>query len=85
MNLAGPGTGLEMMRRRGPTRRRRTSSSAPPMAATPSCAARRSAELMAALDKRMDDNIGNAGAIEFGEVFDQVAAERQGAGDAAER
>jgi len=79
MNLAGPGTGLEMMR---PAARD---------APTPNFFERgaygrntivrgkTAAELMAALDKRMDDNIGNAGAIEFAAVFDQVAAGFQAA------
>jgi hypothetical protein len=75
MNLAGPATGLEMMR---PAARD---------APTPNFFERgaygrntivrgkTAAELMAALDKRMDDNIGNAGAIEFAQVFDEVATE----------
>jgi hypothetical protein len=79
MNLAGPGTGLEMMR--GAARE----------APTPNffdrggygrntiVRGKTSAELLIALDKRMDDNIGNAGAIEFAEVFDQAAAERRAA------
>jgi hypothetical protein len=36
-------------------------------------------ELLEALDKRMDENIRNPGAVEFAEVFDQAAAERQAA------
>lgn len=79
MNLAGPGTGLEMMTPAGRD------------APTPNFFARAaygrntivrgktSAELMAALDKRMQDNITNSGAIEFAEVFDQAAAEREAA------
>lgn len=77
MNLAGPGTGLEMMR---PAARD---------APTPNFFARAaygrntivrdksSAELLAALDKRMDQNITNPGAIEFASVFDQIAGERR--------
>jgi hypothetical protein len=76
MNLAGPGTGLEMMR--GPARK----------APTPNFFARRgyyrntvvrgktSVELLAALEKRMAVNIKNSGAIEFGRAFDIAAAER---------
>jgi hypothetical protein len=75
MNLAGPGTGLEMMR---PAARD---------AATTNFFARdayfrntivrdkTSAELLAALDKRMDQNLTNSGAIEFAEVFREAAAE----------
>ncbi|MDX2309210.1 MAG: hypothetical protein NW216_13290 [Hyphomicrobium sp.] len=79
MNLAGPATGLEMMTdvgRRAPT---------------PNFFARgaywrntivrgkTAEELLVALDKRMDDNIKNQGAITFAEVFDEVARERQAA------
>jgi hypothetical protein len=75
MNLAGPGTALEMMR---PAARN---------AATTNFFARdayfrntivrdkTSAELLVALDKRMDDNIANPGAIEFNEAFREAAAE----------
>lgn len=75
MNLAGPGTGLEMMR---PAARN---------AATANFFARdayfrntivrdkTSAELLAALDERMDRNITNPGAIEFAEAFRQVSRE----------
>jgi hypothetical protein len=75
MNLAGPGTALEMMR---PAARN---------AATTNFFARdayfrntivrdkTSAELLVALDKRMDDNITNPGAIEFAEAFREVSRE----------
>jgi len=75
MNLAGPGTALEMMR---PAARK---------AATSNFFARdayfrntivrdkSSAELLVALDKRMDDNLVNPGAIEFAEAFREVSAE----------
>lgn len=75
MNLAGPGTGLEMMR---PAARN---------AATANFFARdayfrntivrdkTSAELLAALDERMDRNITNPGAIEFAEAFRQISRE----------
>jgi len=75
MNLAGPGTALEMMR------------PAAKNAATTNFFARdayfrntivrdkTSAGLLVALDKRMDENIINAGAIEFNEAFREAAAE----------
>lgn len=75
MNLAGPGTGLEMMR------------PAAKNAATTNFFARdayfrntivrekSSAELLVALDKRMDDNLTNTGAIEFAEVFREANAD----------
>lgn len=77
MNLAGPGTGLEMMR--GAARD----------APTPNFFSRggyyrnsivrgkTSLELMAALGKRMEDNIVLPGAVEFAAVFDELLAERQ--------
>jgi hypothetical protein len=75
MNLAGPGTGLEMMR---PAARD---------APTPNFFERNayfrntivrdktSAELLVALDKRMETNLTNSGAIEFAEAFREAAAE----------
>ncbi len=73
MNLAGPGTGLEMMRavaRDAPTPNFFERGA---YGRNTIVRGKTAAELMAALDKRMDDNIGNAGAIEFSQVFDQVA------------
>lgn len=75
MNLAGPGTGLEMMK---PAGRK---------APTPNFFARNaygrntivrgktSQQLLKALEKRMDHNMKNSGALEFAKVFDQVATE----------
>lgn len=77
MNLAGPGTGLEMMQ--GAARD----------ATTPNFFSRggyyrnsivrgkTSSELMAALSKRMDENIVKAGSVEFAAVFDEVIAEHR--------
>jgi hypothetical protein len=77
MNLAGPGTGLEMMRPAGLK------------APTPNFFERlaygrntivrgkTSEQLLAALDERMNANIKNSGAVEFAEVFDELLAERQ--------
>jgi hypothetical protein len=75
MNLAGPGTGLEMMR------------PAALNAATTNFFARdayyrntivrdkSSAELLKALDERMDTNMTNPGAIEFVDAFRQASSE----------
>jgi hypothetical protein len=75
MNLAGPATGLEMMTpvaRDVPT----TNFFARGAYARNTIVREKSAgELLAALDRRMDENVRNAGAIEFGEVFDQIARE----------
>ncbi len=75
MNLAGPATGLEMMTPAGRG------------APTPNFFERGAywrntivrgktgAELLAALDERMDKNLKNEGAIVFAQVFDEVSAE----------
>src|SRR5690606_19110829 len=75
MNLAGPATGLEMMTAVGlqmPTvnffaRRGYERNSI--------VRGRTSAELLKALEERMDKNEKNAGAVEFYEVFEQLTAE----------
>jgi hypothetical protein len=79
MNLAGPGTGLEMMR--GAARDAPTPNFFERNAYARNTIVRdkTSAELLAALDKRMDGNALNAGAIEFGQAFDAASAERQAA------
>ena len=75
MNLAGPATGLEMMTPVGRA------------ATTPNFFERggygrntivrgkTGAELLKALDERMNDNLRNEGAIVFSQVFDEIAAE----------
>lgn len=76
MNLAGPATGLEMMQPAGR------------VATTPNFFERggygrntvvrgkTAAELLAAIDKRMDENSAVAGAVEFAAVFDEVMGAR---------
>ncbi|MCU0953804.1 MAG: hypothetical protein MUC37_04145 [Hyphomicrobium sp.] len=78
MNLAGPATGLEMMTPAGRA------------ATTPNFFERggygrntivrgkTGAELLKALDDRMNDNLGNEGAVIFSQVFDEIAAEMAG-------
>jgi len=77
MNLAGPGTGLEMME--------------PVARGTPTVnffarggyerntivRGKTAVELLAALEKRMEENLKRQGSIEFGEVFDEVMKRRQ--------
>lgn len=75
LNLAGPGTGIEMLTSVGlrmPTvnffaRRGYERNSI--------VRGRTSTELLEALKDRMDQNIKNSGAVEFAEVFDQLTAE----------
>ncbi|MEQ1577452.1 MAG: hypothetical protein ABL894_07355 [Hyphomicrobium sp.] len=83
MNLAGPMTGIEMMRPVG--RKVPTTNFFERQAYMTNTIVRgkTSAELILALDQRMEENIVNLGAIEFNEVFDQAMAERQGAATAA--
>ena len=77
MNLAGPGTGIEMMRpagRKVPTANffERQAYARNTIVRGKTCE-----QLIQALDQRMNENITNAGAIEFNAVFDEAAAERQ--------
>lgn len=79
MNLAGPATGLEMMQpvaKDVPT----TNFFARGAYARNTIVRGKSAsELLTALDKRMDENIKNPGAVEFAEVFDAILqADRAG-------
>jgi hypothetical protein len=77
MNLAGPGTGLEMMRQVAHTAPTPNFFERGAYARNTIVRDKTAAELLAALDKRMDQNITNPGAIEFAAVFDQVAGERR--------
>jgi len=84
MNLAGPMTGIEMMRpvgRKAPTTNFFERNA---YARNTIVRGKTAGELITALDQRMEENIKNAGAIEFNEVFDQAMAERQ-SGARAER
>jgi hypothetical protein len=73
MNLAGPGTGLEMMTPLG--RRAATSNFFARAAYYRNTIVRDKvgAELLAALEQRMRVNEKNKGAIEFGQIFDELA------------
>ncbi|MFA5948649.1 MAG: hypothetical protein WC807_00030 [Hyphomicrobium sp.] len=79
MNLAGPGTGLEMMRPAGLEAPTPNFFERGAYSRNTIVREKTSKELLSALDSRMDKNIVNAGAIEFSEVFSQVARERQAA------
>ena len=73
MNLAGPGTGLEMMTPIG--RRMPTTNFFSRAAYYRNTIVREKtgAELLAALEQRMRVNEKNKGAIEFGQIFDELA------------
>lgn len=77
MNLAGPGTGLEMMRPAGLGAPTPNFFERGAYARNTIVRGKTSEQLLSALDERMNTNIKNSGAIEFAEVFDELAAERQ--------
>ena len=76
MNLAGPGTGLEMMDGAGRIVPTPNFFSRAAYSRNSIVRGKTSEELLAALDKRMDENIKNPGAVEFAAVFDEIAKER---------
>lgn len=72
MNLAGPGTGLEMLT---PVARDMPTTNffeRQAYARNTIVRGKTASELLAALDQRMEENIKNAGAIEFAQAFDEV-------------
>jgi hypothetical protein len=73
MNLAGPGTGLEMMLPSGLNVPTVNFFARGGYERNPIVHGRTSAELLAMLDKRMDENSQKPGAIEFAQVFDEIA------------
>lgn len=77
MNLAGPGTGLEMMRPAGLRAPTANFFERGAYARNTIVRGKTSDELLKALDERMNSNIKNSGAVEFAQVFDELAAERQ--------
>ena len=77
MNLAGPGTGLEMMRPSGLKVPTPNFFERGGYARNTIVRGKTAEELLAALDERMNANIKNAGAVEFAEVFDTLVAEKQ--------
>jgi hypothetical protein len=77
MNLAGPGTGLEMMTPIG--RRMSTTNffSRPAYGRNTIVREKNGAELLAALEQRMRVNEKKAGAVEFARIFDEIAQGRR--------
>ncbi|MFN3867865.1 MAG: hypothetical protein ACK4MF_02230 [Hyphomicrobiaceae bacterium] len=79
MNLAGPGTGLEMMT---PAARSAPTTNFFARAAyyrNTIVRDKTSDELLVALDKRMDANLKNSGAVEFAEIFARLEARQKDA------
>lgn len=77
MNLAGPGTGLEMMRPAGLTAPTPNFFERGAYGRNTIVRGKTSDQLLVALDERMNSNIKNSGAVEFAEVFDELLADRQ--------
>lgn len=75
MNLAGPGTGLEMMRPAGLKVPTSNFFARDAYYRNTIVRGKTSTELLVALDERMDKNLQNSGAIEFAEVFREVRRE----------
>jgi hypothetical protein len=77
MNLAGPSTGLEMMTPVGSKAPTPNFFSRGGYERNPVVHKRTAAELLAALDERMDVHEKKPGAVEFAAIFDELMARRQ--------
>jgi hypothetical protein len=73
MNLAGPGTGLEMMTPLGRQMPTPNSFSEGGYARNPVVRDKTAAELLATLDQRMEVHLKKPGSIEFAQIFDEVS------------
>lgn len=71
MNLAGPGTGLEMMQAVGRTMPTTNFFARDAYGRNTIVRGKTATELLAAIDSRMDANSKNSGAVEFAAVFDE--------------
>ena len=74
MNLAGPGTGLEMMMPIGARMPTTNFSTRVAYGRNTIVRGKTAAELLVALEQRMRVNEKNKGAIEFGRIFDEIGA-----------
>ncbi|HWV79840.1 MAG TPA: hypothetical protein VNZ50_00285 [Hyphomicrobiaceae bacterium] len=77
MNLAGPGTGLEMMTPIGRQMPTTNFFSRPAYYRNTIVREKSGAELLAALEQRMRVNEKKAGAVEFARIFDEIAGSRR--------
>jgi len=73
MNLAGPRTGLEMMTPVGRNMPTANFFSEGGYYRNTIVREKTAAELLAALNDRMEVNVKKAGAVEFAQIFDEVA------------
>lgn len=76
MNLAGPQTGLDMMEGAGRNVPTANFFAEKAYERNPIVKDKTSAELLAALESRMDQNLVKAGSVEFAKAFDSVLASR---------
>lgn len=77
MNLAGPGTGLEMMTTAGRGVPTTNFFARAAYYRNTIVRGKNSSELLLALDQRMNENLKNEGAVEFLKIFDRLAGERR--------
>jgi hypothetical protein len=77
MNLAGPGTGLEMMTPIGRQMSTTNFFSRPAYYRNTIVREKNGAELLAALEQRMRANEKKAGAVEFARIFDEIMQARR--------
>lgn len=77
MNLAGPGTGLEMMTPLGLGASTANFFARAAYYRNTIVREKSSQELLAALDQRMDANLKNAGAVEFADIFARLEARKR--------
>jgi len=77
MNLAGPGTGLEMMTRQGRAVPTTNFFSRSAYYRNTIVRGKTSTELLGALDQRMNENLKNEGAVEFIKIFDRLKVDRR--------
>ncbi len=77
MNLAGPGTGLEMMTPAGRKAPTTNFFSRNAYYRNTIVRGKSAAELLTALDQRMNENMKNAGAVEFLEIFARLNRDRR--------
>jgi hypothetical protein len=73
MNLAGPGTGLEMLTPLGRNMPTPNFFSEGGYSRNPIVRDKTAAELLAAIEARMEGNLKKPGSIEFAQIFDEVA------------
>jgi hypothetical protein len=79
MNLAGPGTGLEMMTPAGREAPTTNFFSRNAYYRNTIVRGKSSSELLAALDERMNENLKNSGAVEFLEIFSRLKGDNRAA------